>query len=252
LVAETIARKTINGFRYYEVRAESSVIGIYPSVTSVLGRTSDSEWLTEWQNRIGQKKAAMISEDSVNRGTVMHRLSEIYCSLPIEMPAYDRLQETLSISRLDEEIDKFDNRAKIVGGALFFNYYRAGLFNEIRKVIAQEKFLWTGRDGGYAGTLDNLSELVTDEISLIDFKTAKKPKDESWIEDYKIQVSAYAVAVWDRLRIKVSNCKIWISNEASHVPQCFVMQPRDIREYYLIFADRLKKFYELHPPIVSQ
>ena len=46
--------------------------------------------------------------------------------------------------------------------------------HEIHKVIAQEKFLWTSRDGGYAGTVDNVSELITGDIGVVDFKTAKK------------------------------------------------------------------------------
>lgn len=245
-MSEIIKRVEINGFRYYQVIENELEIGTFPSVTSVLGETADKEWLVEWKNRIGQKQAAQISTDSTNRGTVMHRLCELYLNFPASMPAKDKLNETLSLSNLDEEIDKFDNRAKMLGGILFYNYIRAGSFDDIKKVIAQERFLWTQRDGGYAGTLDNLSQLSNNEFAIIDFKTAKKPKQESWIEDYKLQVAAYAIAAWDRLQIKVTNCKILISNESSHVPQAFIMTPKEIRDNYLKFKDRLTKFYEVH------
>jgi hypothetical protein len=179
----------------------------------------------------------------------MHRLCELYLNLPSSLSQKDRLDETLSISRLDDEIEKFDTRAKIVGGMLFYNFIKANSFNEIHKVIAQEKFLWTSRDGGYAGTVDNVSELITGDIGVVDFKTAKKPKDEKWIEDYKHQVAAYSVAIWDRLNIKSTTCKIWISNEVTDKPQHFSISPSEMKEYYFKFRERLAKFYKLHPII---
>ena len=251
-MTETIKRVVLNGFRYYQVSDSTGIIGTYPSVTSVLGETSDKTGLDAWRDRIGHEKANQIGKDATDRGTVMHRLCELYLNLPASLSEKDRLEETLSIARLDDEIERFDNRAKIVGGMLFYNYIKSGSFNEIKKVIAQEKFLWTSRDGGFAGTLDNLSELISDETGIVDFKTARKPKDEKWIEDYKHQVSAYAVAVWDRLGIKVNTCRIWISNEQSTSPQHFRMSSSEMREYYYKFRERLAKFYELHPPIKSE
>jgi hypothetical protein len=246
---EKIKRVVINGFRYYEVSDSTGVIGTYPSVTSVLGETSDQTGLDAWRDRIGHDKAKQIGKDATDRGTVMHRLCELYLNLPCSMKANDRLEETLALARLDDEIENFDNRAKIVGGMLFYNYIKSGSFNEVKKVIAQEKFLWTSRDGGYAGTLDNLSELITEDIGIIDFKTARKPKEEKWIEDYKLQVSAYAVAVWDRLNIKVNTCRIWISNEQSISPQHFSMSSSEMREYYFKFRERLSEFYTRNAPL---
>lgn len=249
-MSEKIRRVVINGFRYYEVSDSSGVIGTYPSVTSVLGETSDKSGLDAWRNRIGHENAARIGKDATDRGTVMHRLCELYLNLPASMSEKDRLEETLSLARLDDEIEQFDNRAKIVGGMLFYNYIKSGSFTEIKKVIAQEKFLWTSRDGGYAGTLDNLSVLISDETAIVDFKTARKPKEEKWIEDYKLQVSAYAVAVWDRLGIKVNTCRIWISNEQSISPQHFRMSSSEMRDYYFQFRERLAEFYKKNPPII--
>lgn len=251
-MSDTIKRVVLNGFRYYQVSDMSGIIGTFPSVTSVLGATSDQSGLDAWRERIGHKQAEQIGRDATERGTVMHRLCELYLNLPTSLSVKDRLEETLSLSRLDDEIEKFDNRAKIVGGMLFYNYIKSGSFNQIKKVIAQEKFLWTARDGGFAGTLDNLSELITTENAIVDFKTAKKAKDEKWIEDYKLQVSAYAVGVWDRMKINVNTCKIWISNEQDIEPQHFSISSSDIRKYYGIFKLRLSKFYEMHPPIIME
>ena len=249
-MTEKIRRVVINGFRYYEVSDENGVIGTYPSVTSILGETSDKSGLDSWRNRVGHETADRIGKDATDRGTVMHRLCELYLNLPASLSEKDRLEETLSLARLDDEIEQFDNRAKIVGGMLFYNYIKSGSFNEIKKVLAQEKFLWTARDGGFAGTLDNLSVLVSDDVAIVDFKTARKPKDEKWIEDYKLQVSAYAVAVWDRLGIKVNTCRIWISNEQSISPQHFRLSSSEMREYYFKFRERVAEFYKNNPPII--
>ena len=248
-MSETIKRVVINGFRYYQVSDSTGIIGTYPSVTTVLGATSDQSGLDAWRNRIGHEKADQIGKDATSRGTVMHRLCELYLNLPASMSEKDRLEETLSIARLDNEIDQFDSRAKIVGGMLFYNYIKSGSFNEIKRVIAQEKFMWTSRDGGYAGAVDNISELISGEHAVVDFKTAKKPKEEKWIEDYKHQVSAYAVSTWDRMGLKIDTCRIWISNEVSITPQHFRMSTSEMRDYYMRFRERVKRFYEMNPPI---
>ncbi len=242
----------MNGFRYYQVSDSTGILGTFPSVTSVLGETSDKTGLDAWRNRVGHQKADQIGKDAANRGTVMHRLCEIYLNLPQSMSVKDRLEDALSLARLDDEIDQFDNRAKIVGGMLFYNFIKSNSFDEIKRVIAQEKFLWTARDGGFAGTVDNVSELITNDVAIVDFKTARKPKDEKWIEDYKHQVAAYSVAVWDRMQVKAVTCRIWISNEVSISPQHFRMDSSEMREYYFKFRERLSKFYEMHPPIIIQ
>lgn len=251
-MSEKIKRVELNGFRYYQVSDSSGIIGTFPSVTSVLGETSDKTGLDAWRNRVGHAEADRIGRDAANRGTVMHRLCEIYLNLPASMKPKDRLEECLSLSRLDDEIDEFDSRAKIVGGMLFYNFIKSNSFDEIKRVIAQERFLWTPRDGGYAGTVDNVSELITNDVAIVDFKTARKPKEEKWIEDYKHQVAAYSVAVWDRMQVKAVTCRIWISNEMSITPQYFRMDQGEMREYYYKFRERLADFYKKNPPIIIQ
>lgn len=245
-MAEKIKRVEINGFRYYQVSDETGIIGTYPSVTTVLGETSDKTGLDAWRDRIGHHKADQIGRDAANRGTVMHRLCELYLNLPASMKPTDRLEETLAMAKLDDEIEAFDNRAKIVGGMMFYNFIKSNSFEVIKRVIAQERFLWTPRDGGFAGTVDNLSELIDLSNAVVDFKTARKPKDEKWIEDYKHQVSAYAVAIYDRMKIKVDTCRIWISNEVSVQPQYFELDREDIKKYYFSFRERLIDFHQRH------
>lgn len=242
--------------RYYKVTQFAGpedtvgiVRGIFPSVTTVLGQTANKMFLKKWEKKIGVENAQRITENAGKRGTVMHRLCEIYLGLPDAMEKKDRLEETLRQSVTDKEICSFNNRDIIVGGMLFYNYIRSGTFDIIKKTVITEKFLWTDRHGGYAGTVDNISILLDDTHSIIDFKTALKPKDENWIEDYKNQVSAYAVAAYDRLKIKAKSANILISNEVTPTPQIFRLEAQDMKAYYEEFIRRLNQFYEKYPPI---
>jgi genome maintenance exonuclease 1 len=253
---DKVERVVINNMRYYKVTQFSGpddkigiIRGIFPSVTTVLGQTSDKLFLKKWEKKIGIENAQRITENAGKRGTVMHRLCEIYLGLPHEMDKKERLEETLRQSVTDKEICSFDNRSIIVGGMLFYNYIRSGTFDMIKKTVITEKFLWTERAGGYAGTVDNISILSDDSESIIDFKTALKPKDEDWIQDYKLQVSAYAVAAYDRLGTKAKSANILISNEISPTPQIFRLEQKDMRAHYEEFKERLNWFYNKYPPI---
>jgi hypothetical protein len=253
---ESLERVVINNMRYYKVTQfaddedkTGKVVGIFPSVTSVLGATEDKSFLKRWEKRIGKENAQYITESAGRRGTVMHRLCEIYLGLPSMMNPKDRLEETLRMSVTDKEINEFDNRAKIVGGMLFYNYIRCNTFSIIKETRLTERFLWSIRGGGYAGTVDNVSELWDMTDAVIDFKTSLKAKDPNGIENYKCQVAAYAVAVYDRLGIKCRSAHIMISNEADLEPQTITLDSTELKKYYNKFLERLTEFYTKFPPV---
>lgn len=245
-IIEEINRVQVNGKRWYEVKQNGVVTGVFPSVTSVLSATSDKTALDNWAERIGQEAADKIGKDSTDRGTVMHRLCELYLNLPIEMSGKDKFYETLELARNDSEITQFDARASIMGGILFNNFYSTGCFDRITKVVSQEQFLWSTAGGGYAGTVDNFSLLDDGAHKVIDFKTAKKAKNEAWIENYKLQTSAYCIAIWERTGIKPDGAEIWISNEVDRYPQCFMLNWNDVTHYFKVFTEKLKQFHEMN------
>lgn len=256
---EKIERVVINNMRYYRVTQFKDqndktglVIGTFPSVTSILGATSDKGFLKKWEDRIGVAKAKYITESAGKRGTVMHRLCEIYLSMPMELAEEDRLEETLKMANTDKEINEYDNRAKMVGAMLFFNFIRSKTFKLISKTRLQEQFLWSIRGGGFAGTVDNVSVLWHGEDGVIDFKTARKPKNPNQIDDYKCQVAAYAVAVFDRTGIKPKTAHILISNEAEAEPQNIYLDKDELNKYYKIFLNRLTAFYAKFPPLLKE
>jgi genome maintenance exonuclease 1 len=82
-------------------------------------------------------------------------------------------------------------------------------------------------------------------LKVIDFKTSTKPKKVEWIEDYYLQISAYAKAYENRYNKKVNGAEIWIAVEETGEPQKFILNEDELYHYYGNFLDRLEAFYEL-------
>lgn len=238
-----IERVTLLGKRFYQVEGA----GTFPSVTTVLSSTGDKTGLDRWRKRVGEEEAKRIGTEATNRGTVMHRLLELYLAEDLTRDKKDLIKIIIEKSKTDSEIINFDDRAKRVGWELFTKFYKADdFFPSIQETIFQERFLWFNQgDLGYAGTVDNFSLLTDGSKKIIDFKTAKKPKQEDYIMDYKLQVSAYSVAIWQRYGIKPDGGEIWIANELDDNPQKFILSFDDIKFFFGLFKERLKRFHEI-------
>ena len=113
-------------------------------------------------------------------------------------------------------------------------------FDRIKKVVSAEVFLWSKI--GYAGTVDNISEMTDGRVLVIDYKNSRRPKREAWVQDYFIQGSAYFIAHWERSGQKPDGVEIWISNEEDSIPQIFSLTADDIKYYFVEFQRRLKLF----------
>jgi genome maintenance exonuclease 1 len=244
-----IERVHENGLRFYQVTQDEKVIAKLPSVTTVLGNTKDMSGLDKWRKKVGEEEADRIVTLSMNRGTIMHRLIELYKETKGE--ATDRLVELKKVAKEDEETNQFKDEEL---GELFlteawkffykFYYNSADYFDRVKKVLEAETFLWTTKGGGWAGTVDNISELVDNKIVIIDYKNSRKPKQEHWIQDYFIQTSAYFIAYWDRTGIKADGAEIWIANELDNLPQTFSLTQKDLEFYANEFIRRRKLFKE--------
>jgi len=238
------------GNRFYQVTLDGKVIAKLPSVTTILGNTTDKSGIDRWRKKIGEEEADRISNLSMNRGTIMHRLIELYKSETSGEPS-ERLEVLKRISETDEECIQFngDPNGEIwlnSAWEMFYKFYNnhSDYFGTIKKVIESESFLWTTKGGGWAGTVDNISELVDNKIKVIDYKNSRKPKRESWITDYYIQTSAYWMAYWDRTGIKADGAEIWVSNEIDDIPQKFTLTVTDLEFYLKQFLKRREMFRE--------
>ena len=245
----TIKRVHENGLRFYEVTEAGKVIAKLPSVTTVLGETKDKSGLDVWRNKVGHEEADRISKLSTSRGTVMHRLIELYKKT--EGSPAERLTELKAVAENDEEVNQFneDPQGQLYleeGWAFFYKFYysHSDYFGRIDEVLAAEEFLWTIKAGGWAGAVDNISRLVNNTIKIIDYKNSRKPKRDEWIQDYFIQLGAYFIAYWDRTGIKADGAEIWMANEVDNLPQLFTLTQSDLEFYSKEFMRRRKMFKE--------
>ena len=153
-----------NGSRVYD-------IGGYrlPSVTTILGATKDKSFLTKWKAKVGEQEAERIKNLSSRRGTAMHKFIESH----VEGVGYDDLTEV-------------GQEAKPMAKKIF----EMGL-TPVEEYYGSEVMLHY--PGLYAGSTD-LVCLHNGVETIIDFKQANRPKNKDWIDDYFLQIAAYAMA----------------------------------------------------------
>lgn len=237
---ESLTRtRTINGMRYYELR---EIDKMYPSVTTILGKFSDKSGLVAWRKRVGEEVANRISKFSANRGTVMHQMCEYY--LLCEGNSSEKLKaaQTKIIPFCKEE--GFTDEEYKLGRKLFYNFYNSKTFDRIKKIVAIEETLYSGQMGGYAGRVDTIFLDKSDNLIILDFKSSKKAKLDSWITGYKHQIAAYYIAYWEMTGKQPAGGEIWISNDIDPMPQIFKLGVEDIKKYGKEFLLMVKKFHE--------
>jgi len=189
-----ITRKTTeNGRRYFTPEGKA-----YPSITTILGQLS-KQGIMEWRKRVGEEEANKISRQASTRGTAVHQLCEDYINNDPDwkkdvMP--NNLASFLDLKKIIDE--RLDN------------------------VWFQEEFLYSDKLE-CAGQVDCIAEF-DGQLSVIDFKTSRKPKKEEWIENYFIQTSFYAAAFYERTGIIIKQGVILITVDG-HEPQVFKIEP---------------------------
>ena len=64
--------------------------GDFPSMTTILGKTSDNQvWLQKWRERVGEEEADRISKEATDRGTLVHEYAEKYSEKEAHREAYE-------------------------------------------------------------------------------------------------------------------------------------------------------------------
>jgi len=182
------AQTTGNGRRYLTPEGKQ-----YPSITTVLSILSE-EAIQKWRARVGEEEANKISHRASTRGTAVHSIIEKY---------------------LDNEPDyKEGFMPNIVSDFLDVKYI---LDSRISEIYAQEAPLYSDYLG-IAGRVDCVA-VFDGKPSIIDFKTSRKTKKKSWIENYFIQESAYAIMWEERTGMPITQLVTIISvdNEPSQV-----------------------------------
>ena len=165
-----LSRTNIDGKRHYCTPTGEPV----PSVTTILDKTKPEEKrqaLANWRKRVGEQKAQQITTEAANRGTRMHTYLENFVKDGVLKEAGSNPYSWASRAMAQQIIDK-------------------GLCN-VNEYWGMEVPLYF--PSVYAGTTDCVGVHAGDE-AIIDFKQTNKPKKEEWVDDYKLQLCAYAEA----------------------------------------------------------
>ena len=190
-----------------------------PSVTTILGLTKDQSFLKDWQQKVGHEKAESIKNHSSKRGTSMHKFLESH----ITGVGYDDL------SPIGTEAKPMAEKIIEIGLTPVEEYY------------GSEVTLYY--PGLYAGSTD-LVCLHNGMETIVDFKQANRPKKKEWIEDYYLQIAAYAMAHDYVYGSRIQQGVIMVCT-ADLYYQEFKVQDHELRSWKHKFLKRLDMYHEI-------
>ena len=209
-------RSTTDGLRTYDVGKEK-----LPSVTTILGATKSQDAqdsIARWQARVGLDEATRIKDQAASRGTNMHKHLE---------------QHLLGAGHLD--LTKEGKTAKAMADTIIDKG-----FKDFQEIWGSEVVVHY--PGLYAGATD-LAGIYDYSESIIDFKQSNKPKRREWIDDYFMQLGAYAMA-----HNTVHGTQIDQGVILMCTPDCFfqkfVVRGKEFVKYQHQFLRRLDEYYE--------
>tara|TARA_B100000686_G_scaffold354886_1_gene467972 strand:+ start:2927 stop:3631 length:705 start_codon:yes stop_codon:yes gene_type:complete len=208
-----LSKTAKDGKRHYETPDGR----IVPSVTTVLSATKDMTHLHAWRKRMGVEKAAQITQESANIGTVMHRSLEKHVKGVERKPGSNFIQQ----------------KAHAMANIIIDN----GL-NDVSEVWGSEVSLHYPEL--YAGTTD-LVGVYKGEPAIMDFKQARKLKKKEWVEDYFLQLVAYSEAHNKQYDTQIKSGRVFICTQKNEY-QTFEIDNYDhwVGQWYA----KLEEYYQ--------
>ena len=201
--------KKIDGFRFYDIDGKA-----YPSITTVLG-IQKKEQLQDWRNKIGEDVANWEMGRAARRGKATHTLIEQYLK---GLTPSERGVLPLGLFRLIKPyVDHIDN------------------------IHCLETIMYS-KQLTIAGQVDCIAE-YNGKLSVIDFKTANKERQESWIENYFMQTTAYAQMYEEIFGKKIEQIVILLASEDGST-QSFIKETKDYMTPLMKSIDDFYKYYE--------
>ena len=210
-------RSSVDGVRKYDVNNEK-----LPSVTTILKATESEdkkESLARWKDRVGEVEADRIKNVAALRGTAMHTYLEHYVKGGNVLDLTDLGREASSMGQMI--IDKgFPDLEEVWGVECTLHY-----------------------PGLYAGQTD-MCGIYQGRESIIDFKQSNKPKRAEWIDDYKLQLVAYATAHDQVYGTSIEQGVILMCTPDNFF-QRFLVNGSEFREYKWKWLQKVSDYYKL-------
>jgi len=215
---ESLLRTTVDGSRKYATPDGEKL----PSVTTILEATKPEEAkkaLQEWRNRVGHKKAQEITTEAAGRGTRMHKWIEDYIKTgkigePGSNP-YSIQSHTMAQSIIYQGLSKCNE---------FWGTEVPLYFPKV-----------------YAGTTD-LCGIHDGSEAIMDHKQSNKLKKREWIEDYFLQLTAYANAHNEVHGTNIRKGVIFMCT-ADNVYQEFIVEGAEFDKWSDKWFKRVEEYY---------
>ena len=216
-----LTRDESSGKRLYATPTGHKV----PSVTTILDKTKPAESriaLANWRKAIGEAKAQAITTEAANRGTRMHKFLEDWIA---GIPLNESITNPFA--------QQSQKMAKIV--------IAEGMKN-VSEVWGSEVPLYFPEL--YAGTTDCVGIHSGDE-AILDFKQTNKPKKREHIDDYFIQLTAYALAHNEVHGTNIRKGVILMCSKDFEYQE-FILEPTDFDYWTERWLKRVEEYYGLN------
>ena len=184
----------------------------YASITTKLSATKDYRGLNIWRTRVGTEIATYIMQQAGIIGTAVHKLIEEYVNN--KTSDEKSLLPRAHLENIKPLLHKIDN----------IHFTEVALFSDELEI---------------AGTCDCIAE-YNGILSIIDFKTSRKKKQNAWIQDYFLQVTGYAKMYHEMSGIEIKQAVVMITGEDGTLSEHII----NIDDYMGILHERLKVYDE--------
>lgn len=227
---QPLNRTIEDGKRFYETPG-----GRLPSVTTVLEKTKTEEKkqaLQEWRRRVGPVQAQAITKEAANRGTRMHTYLEHYV-------------------QTGELKDRGSNPFSWASHAMAQTIIDHGLA-QCQEFWGTEVPMYFPKI--YAGTTD-LVGVHQNQEAIMDHKQTNRPKRREWIDDYFLQLAAYAAAHNEVYGTKINKGVVFMCVAPREIEpgifekpqyQEFVLEGTEFASYTQQWWKRVEEYYIKH------
>ena len=208
-------RSLINDERHYDIGKEK-----LPSVTTILSATKSDEAkksIARWKAKVGENEATRVRDTAASRGSNMHLHLERYILGTGHKDLTDEGQVAGDMAQVI--IDKGLCDVSEIWGSEVTLYY----------------------PGLYAGATD-LVGIYDYEDSIIDFKQSNRPKRREWIDDYFMQLGAYAMAHNYVYGSEITQGVILMCTPDNYF-QRFQIKGKEFIKYQHRFLEKVDRFY---------
>ena len=191
----------------------------FPSVTTVLSFIS-APGIAKWRKRVGEEAANRKSKHASTRGTRLHTCFEHHLN-------------NTSVETLDEY--------KVPLIKLMFGAAKSRLNSRIDNIYQQETQMYSERLG-LAGTVDLICEF-DGELAVVDFKTSEKVKQEKYLDNYFVQLSAYWAMFSEKTGLVPKKLVVFLVTESGEIQ---IVEKRNPLHYLAKLRDYVNQFNSHH------